>query len=134
MARILIIEDDKDCLIALRLFLMNAGHEVFPMLRAEKAVEEIREAKPDLVITDLMLPGVTGGSVYEAIRREFGPRMPVIVSSGTRMRLRTVRADSLLAYCPKPVDYHDLLKTIDRLLAASAPPEGDAAPATEETR
>ena len=120
MAKILIIDDDKDCLVQLRALLVHAGYEVHPMLRADRLLEDMRSIRPDLVITDLMMPGITGGTVYEAIRHEIGPNMPVIISSGTRIRLRIATEDPMLAYCPKPVDFENLRETIKRLLKAAA--------------
>jgi DNA-binding NtrC family response regulator len=118
MARILIIDDDKECLVQLNMLLTHVGHEVFPLLRADKVLNELQNANPDLVITDIVMPGVMGGTVYEAIRKQVGPYLPIIVSSGTHMRLKPVN-DPFLDYCPKPVDYDVLLASVNRLLAAS---------------
>ena len=115
MARILILDDEKDCLLLLRIMLTHAGHEVFPLMRADNFLKELREVGPDLVITDIMMPGVTGGSVYSAIREEFSDKLPVIISSGTRMKLR-LPVDPLLEYCPKPISETVLIETVDRLL------------------
>lgn len=119
MAKILIVDDDKDCIAILHNFLKIGGHEVFPMLRGEAIVEAAREIAPDLVITDLMMPGVTGGIVYHAIRKEIGPLLPIVVSSGSNLRLK-LPDDPLLDYCPKPVELDTLLATVDRLIADSA--------------
>jgi len=115
MAKIVIIDDEMDSLIILRTFLTRSGHEVFPLLRAERALQEIELVNPDLVITDIVMPGVMGGTLYDAIRKQLGPSLPVIVSSGTRLRVKD-KNDPLLAYCPKPVDFDELLAAINRLL------------------
>ena len=87
MAKILAIDDEDDCLVQLQVLLAREGHEVFPLMRATRVREEIRSLKPDLVITDIMMPGISGSSVYEMIRNEIGPLLPVIVSSATRPRI-----------------------------------------------
>ncbi len=115
MARILTIDDDKDCLAILRGFLLVGKHEPLPLLRADRVVDAVKEANPDLVVTDLMMPGVTGGLVYQAIRKVIGPGMPIIVSSGSNLKLK-LPDDPLVAYCPKPVEMETFLKTIDEMI------------------
>ncbi|MCX7625636.1 MAG: response regulator [Candidatus Sumerlaeaceae bacterium] len=116
MARIVTIDDDEDVLFQLRFVLTRAGHEVFPLLRTDRIAHEVRRVSPDLVITDIVMPGVMGGGVYQLLRREIGPQLPIIVSSGTKLRIKGSEKDALLAYCPKPVDYEELLKLIEDLL------------------
>lgn len=117
VARILVIDDEKEILVLLQQLLVAAGHEVFPLLRADRVMEQLVAVAPDLVITDIMMPGVTGGTVYSAIREQVGPNLPVIVSTGFKMKLRA--EDPLLAYCPKPLDPELLLDTVQRLLRLS---------------
>lgn len=117
MARIMTIDDDEDTLYQLRTVLSRAGHEVLPLLRADRVIEQVRSARPDLVITDIVMPGVMGGGIYRTLREEIGPSLPIIVSSATRLRLRGSQEDPMLAYCPKPVDFDLLLATIETLLA-----------------
>ncbi len=119
MARILSLDDDKDCLAILKGFLECDKHEVFPLLRGEMAIQAIREFHPDLVTTDVMMPGVTGGIVYHAIRKEIGAHLPIIISSGSNLRLK-LPDDPLLSYCPKPVELKSLLDTVKVLLTSAA--------------
>lgn len=118
MARILIVDDDRDCLAILANFLKVGEHDVLPLQRADQIVQAVRELNPDLIVTDLMMPGVTGGIVYHLVRKEFGSRVPIIVSSGSNLRLK-LPEDPLIDYCPKPVDMDLLLSTVTRLIAAS---------------
>ena len=133
MARILTVDDDTDCLTILRNLLQLKDHEVLPLPRGEQAVQAAKELEPDLVITDLMMPGVTGGIVYHGIRKEVGPYMPIIVSSGSNLRMK-LPEDPLLEFCPKPVDPDVLLDLIDQMIAkshvmkSSGAAESDAAP------
>jgi DNA-binding NtrC family response regulator len=116
MARILTIDDDEDVLFQLRFVLSRAGHEVFPLLRADRIAEQVKKVAPDIVISDLVMPGMMGGGVYHLLRKEVGPQLPIIISSGTKLKIRGSENDPLLAYCPKPVDFDQMLATIDELL------------------
>jgi CheY-like chemotaxis protein len=118
VARILIIDDDRDFLSLMDTFLRGANHRVLALTKGERVVEEIREFKPDLVITDIMMPGITGGSIYAAIRKHIGSHLPLIVCSATKMRVGA-RRDPLLEHCPKPLDLASLAEAIDRLLSAA---------------
>ena len=118
MARILMFDDDETFLRILALILRDKGHEPFPSMKPEAAVELVRAVKPDLVMTDLMMPGVTGSMVYLAIRKEIGPELPIIICSGTRLKL-SVKVDPKLSYCPKPSDFETLVACINRVIEAN---------------
>ncbi len=114
MARILIIDDDPDVLRTLELFLTNQGHVVQPQENPLKFLSDICIFKPDLVILDIMMPIMTGGTVYQGIRHEIGPHLPIIVSSASRVSLRG--EDPLLLHVPKTSELQKLSDAIEQLL------------------
>ena len=63
---ILVADDNEDCRMALRALLESLGYEVHEAADGEKAVEVARRVQPDLVLMDIMMPGVDG---LEATRR-----------------------------------------------------------------
>ncbi|MDI6600348.1 MAG: response regulator transcription factor [Thermoanaerobacteraceae bacterium] len=65
MAKILIVDDDKNIREVLRLYLSHDGHELFFAEDGSRALDLFEEARPDLVILDIMLPVING---YEVIR------------------------------------------------------------------
>lgn len=69
-ARILIVEDEEDILELLEFNLSKAGYAVDGVDSGEKALGAIREHQPDLILLDLMLPGVDGLEVCRAIKRD----------------------------------------------------------------
>jgi DNA-binding response OmpR family regulator len=109
----LVVEDDQSLREGLRTVLERAGYRVSTAIRGQEALRIIREAPPDLVILDLMLPGLDGSFVLERSRQE-GFRAPVIIVSARDkvadkiQGLRTGADD----YVTKPFDLEELLARI----------------------
>jgi CheY-like chemotaxis protein len=123
MARILVIDDDPEVLAFREILLASAGHEVRTLENAENLIPEARTFGAELVITDIIMPGLTGGGVCEALRREFGPDLPIIVSSAWRMRIRSPKErDHLLVNFPKTENPEKILEVIQTLLQRAAAP------------
>jgi len=117
MARILAVDDDRTALIVLAGILKSGGHEVLALLRADRLIEEAKAFNAELMVIDILLPGTSGAELYKLIRSEMGADLPIIVSSGTTLKIR-LPEDPLLAYCPKPVQSALIKETVTRLLAA----------------
>jgi DNA-binding response OmpR family regulator len=111
----MLIDDDKDYLDFMKAFFQSLKYEFSILPGATGALEEIRRFKPDLLILDIVMPGITGATVYKAVRDEIGKALPILIVSGTEMRLRDVR-DPFLKYLRKPVDLDVLSKIIDKLV------------------
>ncbi|MFO0953358.1 MAG: response regulator [Isosphaeraceae bacterium] len=69
-ARVLVVEDDPDARESLRVALADQGWEVVVCGDGEAALKAMRSARPDLVLLDLVLPGMDGFTVISEIRRE----------------------------------------------------------------
>ncbi len=61
MAKILIIDDDPDMVLAAQMTLEAAGHEIFTAANGSKGLDKVREIKPDLIILDVMMDSTTEG-------------------------------------------------------------------------
>lgn len=118
MPKILIIDDNPDFLEIMLQFLSREKYEIATLSRGDNVMEEIEKSCPDLIISDIIMPGITGASIYEAIRKNCPKHVPVIICSGTSMKLKGAR-DTFLDYCPKPVDFEKLKKAITSLLNQS---------------
>jgi len=70
MTRILIADDDRDLVEGLRWYLEDAGFAVLTAESGTAALETFRRERPDIVILDIMMPGMDGVQVCETIRRE----------------------------------------------------------------
>lgn len=69
-AKILVVEDDPDIMRILTHALTAAGYQVVPAYGGEDAIRKVRAQKPDLVLTDLAMPKVSGVEVIESIKTD----------------------------------------------------------------
>lgn len=124
MARVLVVDDDPDARRLIGLVLRRAGHELLYAEDGFQALEIMSQEHPDLMILDLMMPGMDGDEVLEAMRHRTDlAGMPVIVL--TAKSQVTPTADQKLlnvhAYLTKPVPAETLLQTVQEVLEAAHP-------------
>ena len=125
-ARVLIVDDEPDILLMLRVNLEAAGFHTALAADGETALRRISEEAPDVVLLDVMMPVMDGWSVLQALSG--GDRAPrVVVVSAKSSDRDVVRALNLGAceYITKPFDPDDLVGTVERVLART-PAELDA--------
>ena len=129
MAKILVVEDNA---LNIKLFcdLLTAhGHETEPVTDSRDALETARTFKPDLVITDIQLPYITGIELMELIRAEEElkdvPIMAVTAyaAAGDEERIRAAGAQ---AYVSKPISVMRFAETVDQLLEGGKVVEGSS--------
>lgn len=119
-SQILVVEDDATLREGLMLALAKAGYRVLAAYRGLDALKLIREQPVDLVLLDLMLPGLDGTFVLRQAREE-GFTMPVIILSARssvedKIRGLHIGADD---YVTKPFDLEELLARIAARLRRS---------------
>jgi two-component system cell cycle response regulator DivK len=119
VARILVVEDNA---LNIKLFcdlLAAHGHEPEAVTDSREALEAARAFKPDLVITDIQLPHVSGLELMEQIRADADlanvPIMAVTAYSGVGDDER-IRAAGAQAYVAKPISVMRFAQTVDQLL------------------
>ena len=119
--KILIVEDDATLLETIAYNLTNEGYDVIKAADGIKGLDTARAEKPDLVILDLMLPGLDGLSVCRAIRHEMSmPIMMLTARSGEVDRI--VGLDSGADdYVVKPFSLGELLARIRAILRRGRP-------------
>lgn len=77
---VLVVDDDPDILTLVRYNLAKEGFKVISSEKGEEALEKARKQKPDLVILDLMLPGMEGLEVCRSLRRDTETRsIPILM-------------------------------------------------------
>jgi len=118
--RILVVDDDPDARELVESALIEMGYAVEVAVDGFEAVAKLQATAADLVLTDLMMPGMHGVDLAQWIRT-YKPGLPVIVITGRETYgLRTdAEAYGAIACLVKPVNLEELLWTIDRALAQS---------------
>jgi len=134
-AKVLLVEDDARLAALVGEYLSDSGFEVLVEPRGDAAVHRILDDAPDLVVLDLMLPGLDGLEVCRRVRPHFAGGILMLTARGEEIDEVVgleVGADD---YLPKPVRPRLLLAHLSALLrriraerpAAAAPAEGDDA-------
>ncbi|MDR0291458.1 MAG: response regulator [Elusimicrobium sp.] len=119
MKRIVIVEDDPSIAEMTHIMLQRAGFEVLVCDNGREAVDFIKRAKPDLVLLDVMLPGMDGS----AIAKELGkiPEtsfIPIVVTSALEeSRQLFTGISQVRGFCSKPFTLKKLLEAINSALA-----------------
>jgi two-component system, NtrC family, response regulator AtoC len=112
---VLIVDDERTLARAVKAFLTEAGYEAEIAGDAERAVELLPTLRPDVVFTDVRLPGMSGIDLLRRVR-EFDPAIPVIIMTAYGTIEGAVEAVKLGAfdYMKKPVDLEELKLLADR--------------------
>jgi two-component system response regulator GlrR len=123
LPHILLVDDDADLLRLLAIRLEAAGHTVETTEKAEHALALIAAERPQLVITDLRMPGMDGSALFEAIRVSH-PSLPVIIltAHGTIPDAIAATNRGVFGYLTKPYDAKELIEQVERALRLSVSP------------
>jgi two-component system response regulator GlrR len=119
---LLVVDDDADMLRLLTIRLTAAGYRVTAVTSAEAALTQLQLERPQLVLSDVRLPGKDGLALFDDIRRQH-PSLPVILltAHGTIPDAVQATERGVFTYLTKPFDGKALLDKIAQALALSAP-------------
>ena len=119
MATILIVDDHAATRELLRALLQYKGHRVLAAVGGPEAIATTAEAIPDLIIADVVMPGMDGFTFIRLLREHTRCRAPVAMMSAS---LDEARARSLAEKCgavdylPKPFEPQQVLELVSRML------------------
>jgi len=117
---VLVVDDDRPMRALCRVSLEEAGLRVLEAAGGEEALELVRDERPDLILLDIMMPGISGWEVTSALLADRSTdQIPIIFISARRELADRVRAFGLGAqdYVTKPFDPTALAKTVAKTLA-----------------
>lgn len=116
---VLIIDDSKTVVVAIKKFLRSVGYETLEAYDAETGLSIIQAQAPDLVFLDIMLPGMSGFTALRMIRRDPQTRdIPVIMMSGNEQAMEQFYGARIGAddFMKKPFTREELFYRIENLL------------------
>jgi len=120
---ILVADDEPEILDLMRLMFEWEDYTVVETRDGEQALEQARALKPDLILSDVRMPKMTGLEVLEQLRAD--PELaaiPVIMLSvvTTLPQVRTALQNGAIAYMPKPFEMREMARLVSRVLTRDA--------------
>ena len=117
MSRILVVDDEKQVLQSLTTVLEKKGYEVSPAITGPLALAAYASFHPDLVLLDLLMPGMNG---FEVLRQlmEYNPELPVVILTGVADETIAKKAmtEGARDYLTKPIKWEQLETTLETYL------------------
>jgi two-component system alkaline phosphatase synthesis response regulator PhoP len=122
--KVLLVDDDFDFLEATKKMVEVGGYMADTAINAEEGLEKAKKGKPDLIVLDVMMPGMDGWEACEILKNSPETQgIPIIMLTAVASNVRRTsyshqsgkqtEADD---YIPKPVEIPDLIARINRLL------------------
>jgi DNA-binding response OmpR family regulator len=120
---ILVADDDIEILSLVTRHLRRTDATIFEASDGEEALKIARREKPDLVVLDVMMPGMSGWEVCRAIREDSGlsqTRIIMLTGIGERLNEMTSPLYGADDYLDKPFDFEELARRVEEQLAKRA--------------
>ena len=121
--RVLIVDDEPNLVDAIRMYLEMEGYVILTAMSGREAIEKLRDLLPDLIVLDVMMPGMDGFETLREIRKV--SNVPVIMLTARGEEDDKVRGLRLGAddYVPKPFSQRELSSRVQAVLRrAETPP------------
>jgi DNA-binding response OmpR family regulator len=122
--RILIADDERDTGLTLATILRDEGHEVNVVLRGDEVMQVERLLRPDALILDIDMPGMSGYAIARQIREYRGPLAPLLIAISGKW---TKTSDQLVGkavgfdhYLLKPCEPREVIGLLEPLRASSS--------------
>jgi DNA-binding response OmpR family regulator len=119
MKRILVVDDEIGALTLIGIMLERGGFEVLKAKDAEQALSVLDLDTPDLIILDVMMPGMDGIELCRRLRvRNDTTELPILILSarGDAKSVMSGMDAGASDYLPKPILHHDLVAKVRRML------------------
>ncbi len=117
--KILIVEDEPNIVVPLQFIMKDNGYDVTVAFSGEEAVDAITESKPDLILLDIMLPGMDGYELCQMIRQNpdwKGIKIIFLTALGREADMAKGMALDADAYITKPFSNKEVVEKVRNLL------------------
>jgi CheY-like chemotaxis protein len=118
--KIMIVDDEENLVELVKAIFESEGYEVIPAYSGKECLEKLEKVKPDLILMDMMMPGMTGKETTKKIREN--PKTKNLkIAFLTVVRLSEIGMEELkklnvLDFITKPFDNEDLVRRVKKLL------------------
>ena len=119
-ARILIIDDNPDVTLVLSLLLQSKGYETLAALSGEEGLAKLAEGRTDLILCDIMMPGLDGFQVFKRVRADRRWQLIpfVFLTALSDAEVRSFSTEmGVEAYITKPFNVREVAARIERVLS-----------------
>jgi DNA-binding response OmpR family regulator len=115
--RILVVDDEPDFLEILSVRLRAGGYEVEVAHNGEEALKKIQQFKPDLILSDVIMPKMDGVDFFHALRQDLqGRRIPVMIMTIKDQLEKAFRGLDVYDFIVKPINMDDFLSRVQACL------------------
>ncbi|NET56449.1 MAG: response regulator [Symploca sp. SIO2E6] len=116
MSKVLLVEDNPSLLNLMESYLEDAGHTVICATDAKKAVEQAVTHQPDIIITDIVMPGMSGFELCRSLKKHpITGSIPIMMCSSKNQEIDRLwgMKQGAAAYLTKPFSREQFLRTVN---------------------
>ncbi len=118
--KIMVVDDEESLLELVNAIMEQEGYEVVTAISGKECLEKLKTVKPDLILLDMMMPGMSGREVCEKIRQDPETKDLKIafltVAKFSETGKETLTKMNVLDYITKPFENDDLVSRVKKLL------------------
>jgi CheY-like chemotaxis protein len=119
LATILVVDDEPEILQFIGTALEDEGHRVLKAADGWQAVDIAAQQRPDMIVLDMMLPGMDGDVVASEMRRLYGEGMPILLITADGQAQQKAERVGAFSHLSKPFDLDRLIGLVSRRLGSS---------------
>jgi len=118
--KVMIVDDEPHVVELVRALLEQEGFEVIIAYSGQECLEKLKDVKPDLILLDMMMPGISGRETCEKIRAN--PKTKnlkvafLTVARFSEVGKKTLEKMKVLDYITKPFDNDDLIRSVKKII------------------
>lgn len=118
--KIMIVDDEESLIELVKALLEGENYEVITAMDGEECLEKLKTEKPDLILLDMMMPGMSGREVCERVRAD--PKIKnlkiafLTVAKFSEVGKDVLERMNVLDYITKPFDNKDLIRRVKKLV------------------